>query len=499
MIDVNTLKVTELKAELTSRGLSTKGLKKELITRLEEAYAAEEKGITSHATEPDVAPKSSESSSTDPDHTTAEASTEAEDTDISEVVEPIAEPSAASAESDIVTAPTPVAAPTASSTTLDPVVGTPTLTMEGVIDTTTSGTAADASDNSSKKRSLSETQTEGGGTTESSKRLRPLESRDDIIAAATASIEADTRRRSTAPSPSPAPHSSASRNSISISSTVTEASPSTTSGSPSEDRPTGATLRKFDARSLMEKQVKIAAMDRTAEDQKSEAVSKAPQQESPHPPESTEAKHDTADSEPRVSTRSLVITNFVRPLTVNQVKRMLSEYGEIEVLWMDNIRTHCYVTYKDDASADKAFEGVDGQVFPKETGKALKPYSITPEAAATSIANAEAAQNAGKRPVIFTGKEAVPAVPAALATRASAAAAATEATAPARSAALTSNGAEAKVEPKVEQQQVPVINVALLFKMTEAKPALYYKALKEPPSAKAPTPSNDGTPVAETN
>lgn len=41
---------------------------------------------------------------------------------------------------------------------------------------------------------------------------------------------------------------------------------------------------------------------------------------------------------------ALVITNFVRPLTVNQVKRMLAEFGEVEVLWMDNIRTHCYVT-----------------------------------------------------------------------------------------------------------------------------------------------------------
>jgi len=44
------------------------------------------------------------------------------------------------------------------------------------------------------------------------------------------------------------------------------------------------------------------------------------------------------------ATRSLIITNFVRPLTVNQVKRMLAEFGEIEVLWMDSIRTHCYVT-----------------------------------------------------------------------------------------------------------------------------------------------------------
>lgn len=53
-------------------------------------------------------------------------------------------------------------------------------------------------------------------------------------------------------------------------------------------------------------------------------------------------------------------------------------------------------------------------VFPQETGKPLKPYFITAEAARNSIAAAELAQKSGKKPVIYTGEEDVaPAVPAA--------------------------------------------------------------------------------------
>lgn len=52
-------------------------------------------------------------------------------------------------------------------------------------------------------------------------------------------------------------------------------------------------------------------------------------------------------------------------------------------------------------------------MFPQETGKALKPYFISAEAARNSIAAAELAQKSGKKPVIYTGTENVaPAAPA---------------------------------------------------------------------------------------
>ncbi|KAF9321497.1 hypothetical protein BG003_001619 [Podila horticola] len=477
MIDVDSLKVTELKAELAARGLSTKGLKKELVARLEEAYAAEEQGSTTTATEPDVAPKPTDNNDTDADMSKDEQSTKDEAKKISSVVDPVPEPKAAPAELDIIMAPKPIAAPEdqTGSDVLNPVTGTPALSQEGLVDTTMTAP--------SKKRSLQEADGDASSGTagsggEPSKKLRPLENRQDIIAAATASVEADARRRSAAPSPSPAPNSaSATARSTSTTSTFLEED-SNTAGSPTEERKMAAPERRIDARSLMEKQVKQAVMDRHHVGPTSEGSA----------PESPKSSGDQTGATGSGNTkRALVITNFVRPLTVNQVKRMLAEFGEVEVLWMDNIRTHCYVTYKESASALTALEKVDGYVFPKETGKALHPLLMTSEMAAKFVEDAETAQKAGQRPVIFTGAEPVPAIPATVV--------------PPRRRSIVVAPEPAPPKPVIQEEettdvfkrshtlQSPVLQAKCIFKMTTAKPALYYKPAKEPPSVSEATPN----------
>lgn len=50
-----------------------------------------------------------------------------------------------------------------------------------------------------------------------------------------------------------------------------------------------------------------------------------------------------------------------------------------------------------------------GQVFPKETGKALEAMYLSPETAAQCVAAAEDAQKSGRKPVIYTGKVVAPA------------------------------------------------------------------------------------------
>ncbi|KAF9350555.1 Apoptotic chromatin condensation inducer in the nucleus [Mortierella sp. AD094] len=504
MIDPNALKVTELKAELTARGLPTKGLKKELVTRLEEALAAEgtTKAPAESASDPDVAPKESKDEG-EPDQdddddemdATGEPalseSTASEAKEISKVVEPVAEPIVDSADTDVVMDPVPIPTPAENATTkfskiLEPTVGTPTLAQEGLVNTTmeppTIETASANSQTSSRKHALEadESPSQIGSTTDSvskandtpAKKLKAVETNrqesEKIAAAAKESMESDARRRSTAPSPSPAPGSSISMTPVSIVTPATKETPSssTPSGpvSPTSTRPPSAG-RKLDMRSLMEKQIKLAAMDRQPEaNNKPVAVSPTtPKALVTKDPEPSEDVTPTTDL-PSATTRALAITNFVRPLTVNQVKRMLLEFGEIEVLWMDSIRTHCYVTFKEVASAEKAFSQVKGQVFPKETGKPLEPHFITAEAAAASVEAAEEAQKNGKRPVIYTGTE--PLV-----------------VAPKRGASITIRSDDLEVifkRDKVEPAQV--IQPAELFKMTKTQPALYYKPAKEPPS-----------------
>ncbi|KAG0057691.1 hypothetical protein BGZ83_005630 [Gryganskiella cystojenkinii] len=476
-MDPNSLKVTELKAELTARGLSTKGLKKELVTRLEEALASEG-GDTSNA-DKEVAPKPNADTNDNDNEEEKEDKVEDEAKEIAKVIEPVQEPKAPVAESDVVMTAVPLPADStslsssagdilstvtaATTTLLEPVVGTPTLSQEGLIDTTRATSSTTATDSNKKKRQLetdesTATENQRSDHKEPAKRLRQDSAEHaKIRAAATEAVEADARRRSAAPSPSPAPGRSGSTASIS-----TVASSSLTPGpsSPTEDRNKSAGTRRIDARSIMERQIKLAIQDRKPEG--SSSLSTAAESKPLATVDEDMAEESTAGAPLPAgeATRSLVITNFVRPLTVPQVKRMLSEFGEVEVFWMDNIKSHGYVTFKTVEAAQKAYKNVVGQVFPKETGKPLQALFLTPETAADYVAAAEEAQKSGKRPIIYSGKPVVPT--------------------PKRGAAITVRKDEVNEIFKSASSQV--IKPTDLFKMTTAQPQLYYKAAKEPPT-----------------
>ncbi|KAG0282227.1 Apoptotic chromatin condensation inducer in the nucleus [Linnemannia gamsii] len=528
MIDANSLKVTELKAELTARGLSTKGVKKDLVTRLEEAMATDGT-VTGSVTEPDVAPKDTDMDSTKNDNKDDNASTSEQGTpttqqeakEIAQITPPVAEPVAAPAEADIVMASAPVPAPasatkpafsiegiqasTAATITPDPAAVTSTLSQEGLIDTTMSN--APPAQTESKKRSLetddttsfsgSSNEGSSSGTKEApAKKHKAIainrDGNEQIIAAAKESLEADARRRSAAPSPSPAPSAHPGRTlSTSTIATVAEvATPpagatdsetadSITTGSPlgprspSEDKRVGGNERR-DVRSQFQRSIQLAAQDRQTEATSKSASASPTTGAAIVLPESASAQAPVEDLNPTAK-RALTITNFVRPLVISQVKRMLSEYGEIETLWLDSIKTHCYVIFKETAEAENAYNATNNVVFPQETGKPLKPHFITAEAARDSIAAAELAQKAGKKPVIYTGMEPI---------------------APATAPAAERTRAEPKAKTPIVVQrvsagvifkrpQVQVVQPTELFNMTKAKPMLYYKAVKEPPAPDA--------------
>jgi hypothetical protein len=320
MIDPNSLKVAELKAELTARGLSTKGVKKDLVARLEEAMA-NDGTVTGSATEPDVAPKETDMDSTKNDNDDDNASTSEQETpttqeeakEIAQIAPPIAEPVAAAAEADIVMAPAPVPAPasatksassidgvlasTAATITPDPAVGNSTLSQEGLIDTTMSNAPPADQTTESKKRSLETDDSTNFSSSNGDSASEPKEApakkqkaiainrdgNEQIIAAAKESLEADARRRSAAPSPSPAPSAHPGRTlSTSTIATVaevatppagatdSEAADSTTTRSPSgarspsEDKRVGGNERR-DVRSQFQRSIQLAAQDRQTE------------------------------------------------------------------------------------------------------------------------------------------------------------------------------------------------------------------------------------------
>ncbi|CAG8831005.1 10970_t:CDS:2 [Gigaspora margarita] len=75
-------------------------------------------------------------------------------------------------------------------------------------------------------------------------------------------------------------------------------------------------------------------------------------------------------------TSTLYVKNFVRPLTIQMVRELLQQFGEIEYFWMDKIKSHCYVQ----ACA----------ILRAETGRPLELEYLTLERAKELIADAEA-------------------------------------------------------------------------------------------------------------
>ena len=54
-------------------------------------------------------------------------------------------------------------------------------------------------------------------------------------------------------------------------------------------------------------------------------------------------KQEDAASSP---TRTLVVSGFTRPLLISAVEGLMSTYGKFTTLWMNKIKTHCFVTVR---------------------------------------------------------------------------------------------------------------------------------------------------------
>ncbi|KAI7902502.1 uncharacterized protein BX663DRAFT_511269 [Cokeromyces recurvatus] len=90
-------------------------------------------------------------------------------------------------------------------------------------------------------------------------------------------------------------------------------------------------------------------------------------------------KMKTEEVNDAINSSALYVKGFIRPLIIRHVQELLSKYGEVKRFWMDAIKTHCYVIYKNESEAKEAFKNINGLKFPVETGKELTVGSLTNE------------------------------------------------------------------------------------------------------------------------
>jgi len=86
---------------------------------------------------------------------------------------------------------------------------------------------------------------------------------------------------------------------------------------------------------------------------------------------------------------TILINNFVRPLVTRTVKELVSQYGEVKNFWMDTIKTHAYVTYTTVEAAEAAYNGINGIKFPEETGRILSVEFLSEEESKEKIKKEE--------------------------------------------------------------------------------------------------------------
>ncbi|KAL2503788.1 putative apoptotic chromatin condensation inducer in the nucleus-like [Abeliophyllum distichum] len=78
-------------------------------------------------------------------------------------------------------------------------------------------------------------------------------------------------------------------------------------------------------------------------------------------------------------TNSLRIDNFLRPFTLKAVQELLAKTGKVCNFWMDQIKTHCYVTYSTVEDSIETRNAVYNLQWPTNGGRLLTADFVDPE------------------------------------------------------------------------------------------------------------------------
>ncbi|XP_058078751.1 uncharacterized protein LOC131227063 [Magnolia sinica] len=80
----------------------------------------------------------------------------------------------------------------------------------------------------------------------------------------------------------------------------------------------------------------------------------------------------------RSPTTSLRIDNFLRPFTLKAIQELLSKTGTVCSFWMDEIKTHCYVTYSSVEEAVATRDALYNSQWPMNGGRLLIVEFVDP-------------------------------------------------------------------------------------------------------------------------
>ncbi|KAL9253134.1 Apoptotic chromatin condensation inducer in the nucleus-like protein [Drosera capensis] len=81
----------------------------------------------------------------------------------------------------------------------------------------------------------------------------------------------------------------------------------------------------------------------------------------------------------RSPTNSLRIDRFLRPFTLKAVQDLLAKTGTVTSFWMDQIKTHCYVTYSSEEEAVKTRDALYNLQWPPNGGRLLVAEFVEPD------------------------------------------------------------------------------------------------------------------------
>lgn len=84
-------------------------------------------------------------------------------------------------------------------------------------------------------------------------------------------------------------------------------------------------------------------------------------------------------SEQVPSTKIVHVTHLTRPFTLSEFKQVLSNFGEVEDLWLDSLKSQSFVSFVNCEAAATCVSELNGKQFPEQTGKLLVVEAVTVE------------------------------------------------------------------------------------------------------------------------